>query len=196
MNTQQANKRRSRRRRNTDAAVTTKTLRYTGSPKTGIEQLVITDLLLDVAVVSTAGGIIADIVYDIPTASPDWASCQAIYAEYRILAMTVQFVPNIYGGNVAATLYAPFYVVWDATGTAVALASYAAATNYPVSSQRALNAPWTIIHKMDGAVEATFVPTTSAIVDYAFKTFASGLTAATSYGRYVIRWKTQFRGRL
>lgn len=186
---------RRRRNRRVDANVVTGTLKYQGPPRVLAEQLVILDLLLDVPVTSTAGGTIADVETDIPTGSPDFASTQALFAEYRILCMTLQFIPNVTGGNVALVAYAPFYVVWDATSSVTALTSYVNATNYPISRQKSLNQPWSINHKMDGVEEATFVPVTSAIVDFSFKTFATGLTAATTYGRYIIRWKTQFRGR-
>jgi len=170
-------------------------IRFTGSLKTAVEQTVVLDLVYDITVVSTAAGVIADVLSDIPTGSPDWTSCQALYAEYRILAMSIQFVPNITGGNVAATNYAPFYVIWDANPTAAALASYSAATNYPVSKYKSINQPWIMSHRMYGVEESTFVAVTSSVADYAFRTFATGLTPSIAYGRYVIRWKTQFRGR-
>jgi hypothetical protein len=169
--------------------------RFLGSLKTSVEQTVVLDLVFDTTVTSTAAGVVADVLSDIPTGSPDWTSCQALYAEYRILAMSIQFVPNITGGNVAATAYAPFYVIWDANPTATPLASYAAATNYPISKYKSINQPWLMSHRMYGVEESTFVPVTSSIADYAFRTYATGLTNSTSYGRYVIRWKTQFRGR-
>lgn len=171
-------------------------LSYSGSLRTPAEQTVIMDLLQDTAVVSSAGGVLSDVLSDIPTGSPDWASAQALFAEYRVLAMSVDFIPNIDGGNVAATLYAPYYVVWDATSAAVPLASYTAAVNYPISKHFALNRPWSLSHKMTGVEEATFVALSSVVVDYTFKTFATGLTASTPYGRLLVRWKVQFRGRL
>lgn len=152
------------------------------------------DLLFDNPETSTAGGVINDVYTDVPNNSPDWTSAAAIFAEYRVLAMTVNFIPNIQGGNVAAIAYAPLYVVWD-TGGVTALASYAAASNFPVTHFRALNQPWAITHKMNGVEEGLFVIVSSPVVDYSFKLFATGLTAVTNYGRCLVRWHVQFRGR-
>ncbi len=163
------------------------------------EMLSVLDLTADQAVTSSAGGVIADTWADYPQTSPDWTAMTTTFGEYRVLAMELRFVPNVQGATVASVAYAPFYVVWDSsqsTTTPTPLASYSAASQYVVSRIRALNEPWSIDHRMNGSEEATFVPTSNNAVDYAFKTYASGLTASTTYGRYFVRWKCQFRGRL
>jgi len=170
-------------------------LMYRGPPTTPVEQHVVMDLLVDAPLTSTAGGVIADVIQDYPVSSPDWAGAISIFAEYRVLAMTVQFIPNQTGGNIAATLYAPLYLVWDAANTA-ALSSYAAASNYTICRQKSINQQFKLTHYMAGVEESEFVATTAPTVDYAFKFYATGLTASTNYGRTLTRWKCQFRGRL
>ncbi len=154
------------------------------------------DLVADAVVTSTAGGVINGVYGDWPTASPDWAALITVYAEYRVLAGSLQFTPNVEGATIAALAYGVLYMVWDAQDTAGALASYTAAANYPVKSVRSLNCRNFISHKMTGNTEATYALTSSAVLDYTFKLYADTLTASTNYGRVTQTWKVEFRGRV
>jgi hypothetical protein len=160
------------------------------------EQLAVVDLLADGPAATTAGGVLTDVFADYPTGSPDWTNVSATFAEYRVLALRVQFIPNATGAVFGTLLYSPVYVVWDASSSLTALTSYANAVNYAVFSAKSLNEPWIVSHKMDGIEESAFVATSSPIVDYSFKVYADTLTASTSYGRFVTHFKCQFRGRL
>lgn len=133
---------------------------------------------------------------DIPNASPDWSNMIATYGEYRVLSMQLRYCPNVLGATQGTFLYAPFYVVWDATSTVTPLASYAAAENYATLRPHSFNQPWTISHRMKGLEESTFAQVTSGTIDYSFKVYATGLTPSTSYGRMIITWRAQFRGRM
>ncbi len=160
------------------------------------EQLTVVDLVYDAPVTSSGTGTIADYINDYPQAAADWASLAAVFAESRVLAMEVRFVPNVTGATQGSLAYAPFFVVLDLTSSLTTLTSYTNASNYALSQEHSLNMPWRMFHRMAGVEESTFVPTSSAATDYSFKTFATGLTASTTYGRYFIHWKCQFRGRL
>ncbi len=174
----------------------TDALLYNGTLRMAQEQLAVIDLCYDFAATSSAGGTIADVLGDYPVLSPDWTSVAAVFGEYRVLDMEVIYVPNVQGSTYSTLVYAPIYVILDLTSTSTALTSYASASNYAILQLNALNQRWRMYHRMNGVEEATFVPTASATIDYYFKTFATGLTASTTYGRYLIRWKCQFRGRL
>jgi len=192
------NARPKRRRSNPSrsANISTQAQSYFGPLSMPQEQLSIVDLCYDLAAVSTAGGIINDVIGDYPVASPDWTGVAGLFAEYRVLAMTVRFIPNVTGATMGTLLYTPFYCVLDLTSSITALTTYVAAANYALTKVNSLNVPWTMAHRMRGVEEAMFVPTSSAVVDYNFKVFAATLTASTSYGRYFVHWKCQFRGRI
>jgi len=157
--------------------------------------LVTTEFLYDSAVASSAAGTIAINYDDYPTVSPDWASAIAVYAEYRILAMEVKFIPNVAGGNVSTLTYAPLYMVWNPNQATGVLTSYAAASQLAAFKSGALNQPLAMSHKMSSIEEGTFVSTLATTVDYSFQIFSTGLTASQPYGRVIVRWLTQFRGR-
>lgn len=171
-------------------------LKYNGPLNLGAESLSSLQLVWDLALTSTAGGIIDTVIGDTPNQSPDWTNVAATFAEYRILAMQIHFTPNVFGATEASTNYAPLYIVWSADSSATALTSYAGASNYDKSTQHALNQPWTRHHRMSGVEEGEFVATSSNILDYTFKLFATGLTVSKTYGRLTTKWLVQFRGRL
>jgi len=190
----QGRKRRGRKTPGANRNPSSAVLRYVGPLRVPQEELVATDLIADFPI-SSSGGVINFTVADVPTSSPDWASLQALYAEYRVLAMKVEFNPIVLGATVGSNAYNVLYIVWDAADAAVALTSYTAAANYPVKTCRALNARQTLSHKMSGTVEASFGLTSATVFDYAFKCYADTLTAAALYGRMTVTWKVQCRGR-
>ncbi len=168
---------------------------YRGPLKTNQASLIVADVAYDAPISSNASGTIATNFTDDPSGSPDWASFQATYSEYRTLGMTVIFTPNAAGATIASVAYAPIYVIWDAVNTAAPLASYADATNYPSLKIHSINEQFSISHRMSTVDESTFAPTSTVAIDYVFKYFATGLTNSTSYGRVTVIWHCQFRGR-
>jgi len=171
-------------------------LRYNGPLRVPDEELVTTDLVADFAMAANASGVIQFTVPDVPTSSPDWASIQALYSEYRILAMKVEFNPTVLGATIGTQAYNVLYIVWDANDAAVALTSYTGAANYPYKTSRALNARQVLTHRMSGSQEAAFGLTSATVFDYAFKYYADTLTANALYGRTTATWKVQLRGRM
>jgi len=174
----------------------TDVLTYSGPVNMPQEQLSVIDLVYDAPVATGAPGTLADRLDDYPINSPDWVNVAALFAEYRVLAMRVRFVPNVTGATIGTLLYAPFVVVLDLTSNTTPLASYAIASGYAIQRVTSLNEPWTMFHRMSGTEESTFVSTATPLIDYSFKTFATGLTASSNYGRYFIYYRCQFRGRL
>jgi hypothetical protein len=186
-------KRRSNRRR--EANPSSSLTHYTG-PLTGPqEQLVTLDLVDDIAITSTAGGLISNVIGDVATGSPDWTDITSMYSEYRTLSMTVVFNPIVSGATVSTNAYNVLYLVWDPSTTTTPLASYNLAANYPVKVVKALNSPSRLAHKMTGISESEFIQTSSPVLHYDFKFYADTLTASTLYGRATVTFRTQFRGR-
>ncbi len=170
-------------------------LRYNGPLQANPEQLAVFDLVYELPLASI-GTSIANVFADYPSNSPDWTNCTAMFAEYRVLAMTLQYTPLVEGATIGALLYNVLYIVWDASNATAPLASYTAAANYPTKRLTSLNARAQISHKMTGVEEATFVNTASTVLDYSFKLYADTLTNNTTYGRITITYHTEFRGRL
>ncbi len=184
-------------RSNQGANPSTTTIIYRGPLRTNQAALIVADLVTDFALSSNGSGTIAVNFGDYPNNATDWAQYTATYAEYRVLSMTCRFTPNTEGATVSTVAYAPIYVVWDTDQTAVntVLTSYADASNFASLQIHSINMPFQISHRMSTVDEATFAPTTSSVIDYAFKYFATGLTNSTSYGRVTIIYHCQFRGR-
>lgn len=182
-----------RARANTNPAVTA--LRYTAGISMAQEQLTVVDLVYDAPATSNASSTLNDVMGDYPVVSPDWSGLASTFAEYRVLAMEVRFIPNVTGATYSTNLYAPLYVVLDLTSSTTPLTSYTVASNYAVSRVGSLNTPIRLSHKMAGVEESTFISTQLTTVDYNFKWFATGVSASTNYGRYFVHWKVQFRGR-
>jgi len=188
-----------RRRRNrqtqTNRQPATDASRYSGPVRASQESLATIEIAFDFPATSSSSGTVADVFNDYPTNSPDWPNLSATFSEYRVLAMTVKFTPSAEGATIASLSYAPLYIVWDASGASAALTSYTQCGNYVLQKVRAINQPIVISHRMNGQEEATFVATSNPLVDYNFKTFSTGLTASTTYGRYFVMLLCQFRGR-
>jgi hypothetical protein len=159
------------------------------------EQLASVNVVIDIACMSTAASIISDVFNDLPTSSPDWASLSSVFAEYRVLSMNVRYIPILSGASVSTLSYNVAYMVWSANSDVTPLTTYLQAANYPVKRVFSLNSTASLSHNMRGAEEATFVDVSSSVVDYTFKIVATGLSASANYGRYVLTYLIQFRGR-
>lgn len=154
------------------------------------------ELTLTSVCTSTAGGQITTVISSDPTGAQDWANFQAIWDEYRVLALSLQYVPNQIGGNVAAVAYSPIYTAGThANGTA--FTSYQDAAQVSTGQQHYLNQPWRQSIRMSSPEEASWTITSSA-QGFAFmyvKVFAANLGNAVNYGQYISRWLVQFRAR-
>jgi len=169
---------------------------YTGPLRSPQENLAVIDLVYGYPISANSTGIINTQFTDYPNASPDWTNVIALYAEYRVLSMVVEFNPTVVGAVIGTQAYNILYIVWDATDTATALTSYTQAENYPVKTCRALNARQRIFHRMSGVQESEFGLTSAPLIDYTFKFYADTLTNNANYGRATITWHCQFRGRI
>jgi len=147
--------------------------------------------------------------FENPSSSQDWASAVALYDEYRTLGMEVNFVPNMEEcldtANLAF-LHNPIYSVIDRDSN-VALTSYGQAANFPSLETHTLTKKWKVKMEMEGpsgqvgagsafAGESVWINTSSPPTFCGgILLFGAGLTAATTYGRFIVRYRVQFRGR-
>jgi hypothetical protein len=129
------------------------------------------------------------------TSNSQFSGAQSvIYNEYRVLAMSVQFVPNAENATVAAIDYRPLYEV-DWRVQSAALFSYTLASGYASMRSHSVNRKFMSAIHMSSVDEAVWVPVGSLPPLFGVKWYADALTASTPYGRYRQVFLVQFRNR-
>jgi len=167
-------------------------------------------LVQDGALSSSAGGVIAPVYpFQNPSSATDWSTSSGLYDEYRVLAMDFTYYPNstsAFNTTQLALAYAPIYCVVD-HDSITALATYTAASNYESLKVFDLAKKFRMTIKMNGlninvgsdtspvSTEGGFMnvsnpPTTTGSI----KLFGTGLSNAAVYGRFILRYRVQFRG--
>jgi len=141
------------------------------------------------------------------TLANDFSSFAALYREYRVLAIRVEFIPmfeNDHVGTPATTsavpppiLYFPFVTVIDrddasAIGLLNNVASNTSLRIFPI------NCRWMREAKMDSTVEAEFIPVNSDPAAFFAIKFATegSYAAATNLGIFYYTYIVQFKTRI
>lgn len=187
-------------KRNTNSShVSATALRYTGPIIQRADQqntdLVEMVLIQDLAISSGVGGVISPtFAFNNPSSATDWSSAIALYDEYRVLGMRLEYHPNAYTAS-AVSSFAPVYSVID-RDSASALGGYSTAVNYASCKEHSLDRPFSREMKMESSAEAQFfntsaLPTSSGSI----KLISTGLSNSTGYGRVSVYYMIQFRGR-
>jgi len=160
---------------------------------------------------TTSGGIISFVFpFANPSGATDWTTASGLYDEYRTLALSVQYYPNTEDcltTNSALLIFNPIYTVIDRDSNA-ALTSYAQAANYEALKVFSLTKRFRIDMKMSGLNVQTNNNTSNTASEGAFlncaavptycgsiKMFSGTNSTSTTYGRFVVRYLVQFRGR-
>jgi hypothetical protein len=159
-------------------------------------------LLATAALSSSVGGIINTVVSSSPNTFANWSSYSAIYDEFRVLGMQLEYFPSNRYSKVTTICMPGIGVVDRSDSTTLSSASIL----YESTRQLSLEDPWTDrseyrgssvpalkIH-MDGAEEGQWLSTTSTAASLFIKLYFSGLTASSQYGVYYVRALVQFRG--
>jgi len=151
-------------------------------------------LIQEMALSSSGAGVInATFAKDIPTSCTDWSNLDSTYDQYRVLALEVKYFPNQSSGS--ANTFTPLLSVVD-RDVITPLASYAAAANYDSLKEHVLDRPFKRTMKMSGTQDGVFLDTLAVpSASGAIKFFATGLTNSVSYGRVIVYYLIQFRGR-
>jgi len=167
-------------------------------------------LVYDFALTSSGAGTIANTLpFENPSATIDWASAVNLYDEYRTLAMEILYVPNAEDVQTPATITAifPIYTVID-RDSQIALTSYAQATEYGSCVPHTLTKKWSVRMNMEGLSVGNSTGTSSVTGEGlwlnasipppacgSIKMFSTGLNSSAAYGRMIVRYRVQFRGR-
>lgn len=142
---------------------------------------------------STAAAVINTVWSNDPGYAADWSNFYSIYSEYRVLGMEVMYYPsNRYSKTTTACT--PILGVIDRV-SATPLSSITQAMAYDSARVLSLEDPWSFKLYMQGSDEAVFVDTTSITVNQSIKLYGDNLSVSTNYGRILIYYLVQFRGR-
>ncbi len=148
---------------------------------------------------TTAGGVLNSVIQPSSqlTSSPDFASYQNLFTEYRILSMEVMCVPYNPFNQPTTNSLAPVYSVVDRADS-TALASLSACAGYSSCELHKPSTSFVRVAKMEGANEGGWVSiaATPATADQFFvKLYSSGNTASLNLYDYKSVLIVQFRGR-
>jgi len=179
-----------------------KTITYTGPtilPFSVRPPMDVVELHAEGSFNSSAGGIVDTHVSTttVRTVANDFSEWASVYSEYRTLSIRLEFYSNTPGGPASGLAYAPVYTVITRDSLST-IANYANVVNNSSLRVYGLTQNWVRSAKMDSTEEASFTTVTAdpAIGEsYQIKYFATGLTATTSYGRFIYRYIVQFRTR-
>jgi len=148
-------------------------------------------LVWETTLTSSAGGAIANVFGSSPSNAANWANSNTVYGEYRTLGFRVSYFPNNRYNKTTTTCRMLVGVAERRTATA--LASYATACSHSAVRKLSLEDPWSMVIKMDGVEEASFIPVGAPVDVSWLKFYADGLTVSTEYGLVLVEYQVQFR---
>ncbi len=129
------------------------------------------------------------------TSTTDWSSVSSVYQEYRVLAMEVRYIPlytvPVAGGNLPA-VGAMDYVHYNGATAPTSLDQVLQNANHKVwHTHKPLAMHW----KMRGTEEASWTYTGAAVDHGSIRWFVNGASASVNYGKFVITYLVECRGR-
>jgi hypothetical protein len=145
-------------------------------------------------IASSGAGAIDLVISNSPAGCPGWSNFVAIFDEYRVLGFEVQFVPyNQYSKSTQVTSSLVGVIDRD---NAAALTSYNGAVQSSSYSILSLENPWTKTARLMGTTEeGQFFQTSSPTSNVWIKLYADSLSLSSTYGRYFVTFRVQFRGK-
>ncbi len=146
-------------------------------------------------VTTNVSGIVNDVVGNNPAGFAEFSNFQALWSEYRVLAVEYTYVPSY--KNVQGTIaFGPCVFTWDRYNN-TALASIAGAYEQDSAIPMTLGNKCHRILKMHDTLDAEFRSTNPGTTDtWWFKVYGSGYSNSTTYGILYMKALVQFRGRL
>jgi len=151
-----------------------------------------TQLINYEATIATSGaGIVASYFVNNISAATNWAQVSALYKEYRILGIRMEYEPLARYSS--ANIKAPGLIAIDRTSTGTP-ASYDAVMQYSSARKVSLEDPWSIEAKMSGTVEAQWLGTGTTTPFMGFILYSANNSNTFTIGQYFFYWLVQFRG--
>jgi len=150
------------------------------------------EMIYDQPFIVDGSGTSALVVGNNPASTANWASAVALFDEYRVLAMKLEYKPVEFNGS--AITQAPMVTVLD-YDTAAALTGYTLAAQYSSQKEFRGTNSWKRTAYMSGVENSGFSSTGSPVNTFWIKVYTTGNTATTGLGRYVVTFCIQFRGK-
>jgi len=139
---------------------------------------------------SNSSGVINAVIPVNPSNSENWTNFTNLYDEYRVLLVRAHFVP---GCSALSTPTGELMMTVD-HDSAVALSSYAGGFQSTSAVIGPLDRKLVREFRMSGTNENQLRNTASPNDVGSIKTFATGVTASTTYGQFMIEYLVQGRG--
>jgi len=137
-------------------------------------------------------GVLASAVNNDPSGYGDWSSLAAIYDDFRVLHMSLHFVPI--SRYTTLLTKRPVLTAIDNDSTGVPT-SYGATANFESAVIRSIEDPFSMEHSMSGPPDDDFITTIAPAATWAFKFYSDGNTASSLLGAALVTLIVQFRGR-
>ncbi len=128
-----------------------------------------------------------------PVSTGSFSYLALAFAEYRTVAMRVEFVPDNMYQTASATKM--IVIVCDRSNSLSLLASYTAAASYPNHKTNTFQKKWSFTARMAQIEESVFTPVGAPVSYYVIKWYCAGLATTTTYGRWIVTRTIEFRGR-
>ncbi len=141
---------------------------------------------------TTNGSGVIDLAFgNTPTLLNDWSGLQAVWNEYRILGIELEYMPV---KNIANWAYGVAHTVVDHKASA-ALGGIAAASEHESYEMKSLFQSWKRTAKSSSFEEMSFIDTSSPAASYYIKVYSSGNTTSQTIGYFALRYLLEFRGK-
>lgn len=162
-------------------------------PLSSLNQRIVETELKYTSLVTTSGsGQLIPVFGNAPTNASDWSNLIASFDEYRTLSMVVAFIPKDRYTHTNVAYPVSVVVDNDSSG---ALSSHAGAAAYESFKLVSLEVPFKTVWKMSGVTQATWITTASPTSNAWIKWYSDTLSNSSDYGRFVVSYLVQFRGR-
>lgn len=139
---------------------------------------------------TTVGGIGNTIFLGNPSAATGWSSLAAEWAEYRVLAFEVEFIPS---RKYTANDNRMFVTIVDHADTATTIGSYGSAVDRESAIIHETQQRFKVTAKASGVEEMEWIPTVSPTARFCIKTYMEG-SISTGYFQCIVRYLTELRG--
>lgn len=141
---------------------------------------------------SSAAGVINAVYGSDPSGSAEYASVAALWHEYRVMGMSVSYLPiNRYNySNTATNVVALFD-----TATSSALTGYDEAWAHSSAVPHMLTDPFSLKFRSSGDPMMSWTPTTSPGSSFWFKAYGNGCSLTSTYGKLYFQLLVQFKNR-
>jgi len=159
-------------------------------------------LRVTATVASNAGGQITFAYSNDPSGLQDWSSVAALYDEYKVKGLKIQFYPYLPNDPSGTTGYLPLYTVIDQNSATTPLTSVNDAIQYENMKAFNMYRPWKIFRRFEKITGSTsaqvnngYMPTASPVATACMAFYGVGYDISTSYGSVIVTAYLTLRNR-